>query len=163
MARPGWPDDFDALKAGDGCEICAQYRGVDDNPYGPLVFAGEHSDAFLQRRGFGPGYTVVVHRGDRHISDPTDLSPGDAAGYWREVMLVALAIEATYSPLKMNLMMLGNQLPHLHTHVVPRYRDDHDAGGPPEFDESAPARNEGTMQNEADALRHAIEQGNDFD
>jgi hypothetical protein len=49
-------------------------------------------------------------------------------------------------------MMLGNQLPHLHN-----------AGGPPEFDESAPARNEGTMQNEADALRHAIEEGNDFD
>ena len=79
MASPGWPDDFNALKAGVGCEFCAQPRGVDDDLYGPLVFAGRHSDAYLQRRGFGPGYTVVVHRGDRHVTEPTDLSEEEAA------------------------------------------------------------------------------------
>lgn len=158
MANPGWPDDFDAVKAGVGCEICSQHRGVDDNPYGPLIFAGEHSDSFLQRRGFGSGYTVVVHRGDRHIADPTNLSDLETAGYWREVMLVARALERTYQPLKMNLMMLGNQLPHLHTHLVPRYRDDTDAGGPPEFDDDAPPRDEQEIQEEAAVLRGVVDQ-----
>ncbi len=72
----------------------------------------------------------MVHRGDRHVTEPTDLSEEEAAGFWREVLLVSRAVEQVYSPLKMNLMMLGNQVPHLHTHIVPRYRDDADAGGP---------------------------------
>jgi len=46
---------------------------------------------------------------------------------------VTRAIEAEYTPLKMNLMFLGNAMPHLHAHLIPRYRDDPDAGGPPRF------------------------------
>jgi hypothetical protein len=33
----------------------------------------------------------------------------------------------------MNFEMLGNSLPHLHTHVVPRYLDDGEPGQPPHF------------------------------
>ena len=33
-------------------------------------------------------------------------------------------------PVKMNYLTLGNTVPHLHTHVVPRYRDDPAPGGP---------------------------------
>lgn len=64
MANPGWPDDFDDVKAGVGCQICSQHRGVDDNPYGPLISTGEPSDAFLQRRGFGAptGDPTLAHR-----------------------------------------------------------------------------------------------------
>jgi diadenosine tetraphosphate (Ap4A) HIT family hydrolase len=32
--------------------------------------------------------------------------------------------------MKMNLLTLGNWVPHLHTHVVPRYQDDPVPGGP---------------------------------
>jgi len=38
-----------------------------------------------------------------------------------------------YTPAKLNLMTLGNELPHLHTHVVPRYVDDGEPGAPPRF------------------------------
>ena len=38
-----------------------------------------------------------------------------------------------YTPAKLNLMTLGNELPHLHTHVVPRYVDDSEPGRPPRF------------------------------
>ena len=34
----------------------------------------------------------------------------------------------------MNLMTLGNWVPHLHTHVVPRYLDDPAPGGPIAWD-----------------------------
>ena len=34
------------------------------------------------------------------------------------------------SPVKMNYMTLGNTVPHLHTHVVPRYQGDPAPGGP---------------------------------
>lgn len=33
-------------------------------------------------------------------------------------------IERVFSPCHMNYMLLGNIVPHLHVHVVPRYPDD---------------------------------------
>jgi len=42
----------------------------------------------------------------------------------------AKAIEARFQPIKMNYLTLGNWVPHLHTHVVPRYLDDPAPGGP---------------------------------
>jgi len=35
---------------------------------------------------------------------------------------VARALITVYEPLKMNYETLGNSLPHLHTHLVPRYK-----------------------------------------
>jgi len=42
---------------------------------------------------------------------------------------VARAIEAEFAPVKLNLFTLGNMVPHLHTHVVPRFLDDPFPGG----------------------------------
>ncbi|MGH3254047.1 MAG: HIT family protein, partial [Streptosporangiaceae bacterium] len=50
--------------------------------------------------------------------------------YWREVLAVGRAVQEHFDPVKMNYMTLGNTVPHLHTHVVPRYRDDPAPGGP---------------------------------
>ena len=135
--------------------MCAQDRGV-DNVFGLSVFVGEHAEAILQRRGFRRGYVIVIHRGARHVTEPTELSDVDAAGYWHEVLTVARAIEVVYRPLKLNLMMLGNQLPHLHTHIVPRYVDDPDAGGPPIFVDDDPPRDEQELRRDADAVRAAL-------
>ena len=49
------------------------------------------------------------------------------------MLRVGRAIETLYKPIKMNFEMLGNSLPHLHTHVVPRYLDDGEPGHPPRF------------------------------
>jgi diadenosine tetraphosphate (Ap4A) HIT family hydrolase len=40
------------------------------------------------------------------------------------VLRVGRAIEAAFSPVKLNYNVLGNSVPHLHTHIVPRYADD---------------------------------------
>ena len=156
MGDGGWPDNFDAMKAGVGCEMCDQPRGQEANPYGVLIASGQHSDAFLERLGFRRGYTLVIHRGDRHVTEPTELSDEDSEGYWREVMAVARAVQSVYQPLKINLMMLGNQLPHLHTHIVPRYQHDADAGGPPDFNVGAEPRDDAALQEEAASLRRAL-------
>jgi len=98
------------------------------------VFAGHLSDAYLTRKDVGqPGYTVVVWRGGRHIADATELKEEEASTYFGEVLRVARAVERHYRPIKMNLEMLGNTLPHLHTHVVPRFLDDGAPGFPPLF------------------------------
>ena len=127
-----WPADWDERKRGKDCEMCAQGR-VDDNGFGVRVLAGRHSDAYLQRADVGQvGYTIVIWRG-RHVADPTELSAEEASAYFAEVLRVARAIEEHYRPLKVNLEMLGNSVPHLHTHVIPRYRDDGSPGQPALF------------------------------
>lgn len=40
------------------------------------------------------------------------------------------AVERAFEPVKLNYNLLGNSLPHLHTHVVPRYADDPRPGWP---------------------------------
>ena len=75
---------------------------------------------------------MVIWRG-RHVADVTQLSDSEAGSYWEDVLRVARAVELHYAPAKLNLAMLGNELPHLHTHVVPRYADDSEPGRPARF------------------------------
>ena len=49
------------------------------------------------------------------------------------MLAVGRAVRAQFDPVKMNYLTLGNTVPHLHTHVVPRYRDDPAPGGPIEW------------------------------
>ena len=102
--------------------MCAQGR-PDETEYGARFFAGEVSDAYLQKRNIQRGYSVVIWRG-RHVAEPTELSEEEAAQYWREVLEAGRRIEQRLQPVKLNYDILGNELPHLHTHVVPRYADD---------------------------------------
>ena len=83
----------------------------------------------------------MIWRG-RHVADPTELTNDEASAYFTDVVRVARALERHYTPLKVNLAMLGNELPHLHTHLVPRYADDGAPGRPALFmrGEIPPAR-----------------------
>jgi len=112
--------------------MCAQGR-PDEDEFGIRVYRSDTADAYLQKADVGQrGYCIVIWRG-RHVAEPTELSDTEAGRYWDDVLRVARAIEVHYTPAKLNLMMLGNSLPHLHTHVVPRYVDDRDPGHPPRF------------------------------
>ena len=69
------------------------------------------------------------------VDEPTELTDDEAATYGREVLIVGRALETTFSAVKMNYNTLGNWVPHLHTHVVPRYADDPRPGWPFPFPE----------------------------
>lgn len=45
-------------------------------------------------------------------------------------MHAARAVERVFRPLKMNFELLGNAVPHLHAHIVPRYYGDPAPGRP---------------------------------
>lgn len=128
-----WPADWDVRLAGKDCPMCAEGRPEVGHGGSARIFSGARSDAYLVRVDVGQrGYAVVIWRGG-HVADPTELSEADAATYFAEVLRVARAIERYYRPIKMNIEMLGNSVPHLHTHVVPRYRDDGSPGHPARF------------------------------
>jgi diadenosine tetraphosphate (Ap4A) HIT family hydrolase len=46
------------------------------------------------------------------------------------MMDAAQAIEQIFNPVKMNFQLLGNLVPHLHTHLIPRYYGDPAPGRP---------------------------------
>src|SRR6185437_16971840 len=99
------------------------------------------------------GLSIVVWRG-RHVVEPTELSDEEAAMYGREVILVGRALETTFSAVKLNYNVLGNSVPHLHTHVIPRYADDPRPGWPFPFPEDEPPPHpEDQLRADAEALR----------
>jgi diadenosine tetraphosphate (Ap4A) HIT family hydrolase len=126
-----WPPDWAERVRGKDCPMCVQGR-PDEDEWGVRVLAGRFSDAYLQRASWQPGYTIVVWRG-RHVAEPTELGDTEAVGYWREVLRVASAIARHYRPVKLNYQLLGNAVPHLHTHLVPRFADDPSPGRPLDF------------------------------
>lgn len=157
MSSPGWPEDFDLLRRGEGCPMCAP--GADETPFGVRVFEGRWADGYLGRFPVRRGYAFVIWKG-RHVTEPSELSAEERAGFWGEVGRVADAVAARYRPAKMNWFSLGNGVPHLHVHLVPRPVDDGRAGGPLEseaFDQSVtPAVPDGRLREEAAALRAAL-------
>ena len=92
-----------------------------------------------------------------HVAEPTGLDPGAAARYWREVLTAGRALVRAFAPLKVNHFTLGNTVPHLHTHVVPRYRDDPAPGGPLTWEQvvSDPVFTEDELRAQASALARA--------
>ena len=154
MSIGHWPPDFAGLVRGQGCPMCEP--GEDETPHGIRVFEGRWSDGYLGRYPVRPGYAYVIWKG-RHVAEPTELSAEETAGFWGEVAHVARGVAERTRPAKMNWLHLGNGVPHLHVHLVPRPVDDARAGGPLEseaFDRSiTPAVPEDVLATEAQALR----------
>ncbi|WP_440940867.1 HIT family protein [Immundisolibacter sp.] len=69
-----------------------------------------------------PGFCRVIW--NAHVAEMTDLPPADRDALMQRVFAVEAAQRRTLAPAKINLASLGNQVPHLHWHVIPRYRDD---------------------------------------
>jgi diadenosine tetraphosphate (Ap4A) HIT family hydrolase len=135
--------------------MCAEGR-PDKTDFGVRIFKGEVVDAYLQRDGRQRGYTIATWRG-RHVAEPTELSVDEAARYWLEVLEVGRAIESVLGAVKMNYEVLGNSLPHLHTHVMPRYSDDPRPGWPfPHPEHPPPPHPEDEFRRDVDALRSAL-------
>ncbi|MEY9956755.1 isochorismatase family protein [Streptacidiphilus sp. MAP5-52] len=131
-ARPdaqGWPAEFARLLAGEGCGMC-ETPDEDDIGRGIRFFRGTYLDAYLWRSGKVRGYTVARWKGPRHVADPTDLDEQEAAGFWRELLTVQQVLKQHYEPLKLNIALFGNVLPHLHAHIFPRTVDDLAPGAP---------------------------------
>ena len=153
MADRGWPADWDERKAGKDCPLCSAL-GRGDNDYSVPVQAGQFAEVWLERRTRLPGYCIVVWR-HGHVAEPDDLDAGQASGYWAEVTAAGRAVRARFGPVKVNYLTLGNTVPHLHTHVVPRYRDDPAPGGPISWEQifSSDPAPEAELRRQATALR----------
>jgi len=91
---------------------------------------------------FFPGFTRVVWR--EHVREMTDLPEADRRRLMAAVWTVERAQRYFLHPDKINLAQFGNMAPHLHWHVIPRWRGD--SHFPEAVWARAPARSDGQSQ-----------------
>jgi diadenosine tetraphosphate (Ap4A) HIT family hydrolase len=106
------------------CPLCRKLAEP-DGPPDEVVWRFPHSVALLGTWQFYHGYCLLIAR--RHASELSRLETDERRAYLDEMCLLARAIEEGFRPRKMNYELLGNQVPHLHWHLFPRYDHDPDA------------------------------------
>ncbi len=88
------------------------------------VFDDERTVAFLDIHPAGVGHTLVVPR--THAGTVFDVSPEDWDAVWHTTRRLALAIREAFSPEGLSVRQAngrlgGQEIMHLHTHLIPRY------------------------------------------
>lgn len=97
------------------CELC-------DTPGGEPVWQDERCRVVLVNEPGYPGFCRVIW--NAHVKEMTDLPEADRNHFMRVVFAVEATLREQMRPDKINLASLGNLVPHLHWHVIPRFSDD---------------------------------------
>jgi diadenosine tetraphosphate (Ap4A) HIT family hydrolase len=97
-----------------GCELCELSA--------PTVVDNEKFAVILVDDANYPGFARVIWKD--HVREVSDLADADRLLLNDAVWKLELAVRDVMQPLKVNVASLGNVVPHLHWHVIPRYADD---------------------------------------
>ena len=97
------------------CEFCS-------SPGGAVLWQNDSCRVVRVDEPDYPGFVRVILT--RHAREMADLQEAERAALMSVVFAVEAAVRETMQPDKMNLASLGNMTPHVHWHVVPRFRDD---------------------------------------
>lgn len=97
------------------CELCS-------GPGGEILWQDASLRVVLADEPAYPGFCRVIW--NPHVKEMTDLPPSARGRLMDAVYAVEDAVRRTLSPDKVNLACLGNMTPHLHWHVIPRFRAD---------------------------------------
>lgn len=105
-----------------GCELCAIQRRADagEDPYAVARLSTGYVG--IDRRQYYEGYTYFSSL--VCAAELDDLDPVYRAAFLHDMVEVAAAVRRAFRPVKMNYEALGNTVPHLHWHLIPRHADD---------------------------------------
>ena len=97
------------------CELCASTGGecLWQNTLCRIVSVGDPDY---------PGFCRVIL--NRHAAEMSDLPSAEQQELMRVVFVVEAVVRDVLKPDKINLASLGNMVPHVHWHVIPRWRED---------------------------------------
>ena len=96
------------------------------------MFAAQNEEILLQTPNLrviavhneanAPAFCRVIWQ--HHVAEMTDLQPAERAELMDVVYKVEAAMRQVLQPEKINLASLGNVVPHVHWHVIARFKDD---------------------------------------
>ncbi|HYO15924.1 MAG TPA: HIT family protein [Thermoanaerobaculia bacterium] len=137
------------------CIFCGIVRGETDSA---TVFEDEVSLAFLDHRPLLPGHCLIVPK--VHVETLPDLPPDLAGPLLQNVQLLCRAVEkgleAEGSFVAVN-NRISQSVPHLHFHVVPRWKGDGLFSAKLLWKRS-PYKDEAERQIMTEKIRHAVEE-----
>ncbi len=116
-----------------------------------------NSIVYLNRDQKHRGRCIVTFKD--HKTEYFQLTPEENAGFFAEVARVAAAIQKLFGPDKINYATFGDGVPHVHVHVVPKYKGGLNWGEP--FDDTLPKQllSEGEYDELVRALRAELSGG----
>ena len=92
------------------------------SPGGTVLWQNEQLRVIDACDALYPGFTRVIWTA--HVVEMTDLTTAEQIELLRVVLLVEQSQRLELKPDKVNLAAFGNVVPHLHWHVIPRWKDD---------------------------------------
>lgn len=98
------------------CPLCAP----DDTQH--LIWRNDQLRVIAVNGTEFPGYTRVIWH--QHVAEMTDLDNAARQHIMEAVWAVETMMRQWLAPSKVNLAQFGNQVPHLHWHVIPRWQQD---------------------------------------
>ncbi|QWE18129.1 HIT family protein [Polynucleobacter corsicus] len=101
------------------CVLCKEELKPEE---GQLIWRGDDCRVILVNDPDLPGFCRVIW--NHHVAEMTDLSHGEREHLMSLVFAVEEAVRHVMCPDKVNIAALGNMVPHIHWHVIPRYQDD---------------------------------------
>lgn len=84
---------------------------------GRFVWRDDDVVAFLPIALLAPGHTLVVPV--EPVDHWIDLDPGLNAKVWTVAQTIGRALDDLYQPTKVGVMVVGEEVPHAHVHLVP--------------------------------------------
>lgn len=100
------------------CPMCRRWKEEQDL----RIIELPHSYVTLNRDQFFPGYTLLFTKD--HVTELFHLDGTVRSSLMEEVSAVAEVLYGIYQPAKINYELLGNMVPHIHWHIVPRFSSD---------------------------------------
>lgn len=97
------------------CPLCQEIGGT-------LLWHDEQCSVILADEPDYPGFLRVIL--GAHVREMSDLDASDRVALMRVVWAAEAALREVVQPDKINLASLGNVVPHLHWHVIPRFAND---------------------------------------
>lgn len=120
-------ETWSALIRGDDCPFCIPR--ADSNEHHEKVADLGVSTLYLLRNQTYRGYCTLVFN-SRHVTGLEHLTQNEFEAFGADLRSAAQSIQATVAPDLMNYATLGNVIPHLHYHLIPRYKNDPRWGAP---------------------------------
>jgi diadenosine tetraphosphate (Ap4A) HIT family hydrolase len=100
------------------CPMCTKWLDEPELRIAEL----EQCFVMLNRDQFFPGYCFVFTRS--HVTELFHLDQATRVAVIEEVNRVATSLNDVFLPTKINYELLGNMVPHMHWHVIPRFTTD---------------------------------------
>lgn len=103
------------MRPSTSCPLCESHGG-------DLIWQSALYRVVLVNEVGYPGFCRVIL--NRHVAEMTDLPQEERQAVMQAVWAVEETLRSVAEPDKINLASLGNVVPHVHWHVIPRWLND---------------------------------------